>query len=74
MIEIFAGYVASVRDDAWQIDFGSEADFEDWLNQAIERSCFTSNMAPAATDRIITLSTCSYEFSNARFVLLGRIY
>lgn len=74
VIEIFAGYVANVQDDAWQIEFMSDADFEDWLNRAIERSCFTSNMTPAATDRIITLSTCSYEFSNARFVLLGVIH
>lgn len=74
VIEIFAGYVASVQDDAWQTEFGAGADFGDWLNRAIERSCFTSNMTPAATDRIITLSTCSYEFNNARFVLLGRIY
>lgn len=73
VIEIFAGYVASVQDGTWQTEFVSGADFEDWLNQTIERSCFTSNMTPAATDRIITLSTCSYEFNNARFVLLGCI-
>ena len=73
VIEIFAGYVASVEDDAWQVDFGSEDDFEEWIGQSIDRSCFAGSVAPAATDRIITLSTCSYEFNNARFVLLGVI-
>ncbi len=71
VIEIFAGYVANVQDDAWQVDFGSGDDFEDWVRRAIDRSCFTSSITLAVTDRIITLSTCSYEFSNARFVLLG---
>lgn len=35
-----------------------------------EHSCFDSEITPAATDRIVTLSTCSYEFDNARFVLI----
>lgn len=72
-IEIFAGYVASVQDEAWKIAFSSDADITEWLNETEERSCFTSGIAPAVTDRILTLSTCSYEFDNARFVLLGRI-
>ena len=71
VIEIFAGYVASVSDDAWQLSFESEEDFVDWIGRAIDRSCFASGMTPADNDRIITLSTCSYEFDNARFVLLG---
>lgn len=47
--------------------------FETWLEEAKERSCFESEIAPAVTDCVITLSTCSYEFDNARFVLVGRI-
>lgn len=70
-IEIFAGYVASVKEDAWQVGFESDADFEEWLVRAIDRSCFDSGISPVVTDRIVTLSTCSYEFDNARFVLLG---
>jgi sortase B len=45
--------------------------FEAWLEAARSRSCFESDMIPAVTDRIVTLSTCSYEFNNTRFVLLG---
>ena len=70
-IEFFAGYVASVQDKAWELAFPSDPDFTEWLDKTKERSCFTSGITPAVTDRILTLSTCSYEFNNARFVLLG---
>lgn len=43
------------------------------LTAAQERSLFISAINPAECDRIITLSACSYEFYNARFVVLGKI-
>ena len=70
-VEIFAGYVASVSDKAWEITLGLDEEFGDWLEAAEERSCFESEVPFAVTDRIVTLSTCSYEFDNARFILLG---
>lgn len=70
-VEFFAGYVASVEDTAWNVGFASDAEFAAWVETARERSCFESDVAVAVTDRILTLSTCSYEFNNARFVLLG---
>lgn len=72
-IEFFAGYVANVTDSAWKIDFESDEVCEEWMKEAKEKSLFESNISPAVTDRILTLSTCSYEFDNARFVLLGFI-
>ena len=71
-VEFFAGYVAAPRDDAWEIDF-TEAEFEVWLQNAADRSCFTSEIAPNNSDHILTLSTCSYEFDDARFVLVGAL-
>lgn len=72
-IEFFAGYVASVDNLAWKISFESDEEFDVWIKDAKERSWFESTLFPAVTDRILTLSTCSYEFDNARFVLLGII-
>lgn len=72
-IEFFAGYVADVGSDAWELDFTSDEGFGDWLGEALERSVFESRVIPSAADRVVTLSTCSYEFYNARFVLLGRL-
>lgn len=72
-LQFFAGYVANVQEDAWQLGFTLQG-FEDWLAASVEKSCFESSVVPAVTDKIVTLSTCSYEFHNARFVLLGVIY
>lgn len=70
-IEFFAGYVANVKSAAWDLEFESDADFETWIKEAQKQSWFTSPFSPAVTDRILTLSTCSYEFDNARYVLHG---
>nr|WP_297864099.1 class B sortase [uncultured Acetatifactor sp.] len=70
-VEFFAGYVADVEDDAWEIGFVSEEAFSDWIAQSIAKSCISADIVPSPADRILTLSTCSYEFDDARFVLLG---
>ena len=73
-IEFFAGYVAGADDEtAWKVTFATEDEYVDWLNETVGRSWFNSEVIPTAEDRVITLSTCSYEFNNARFVLIGRM-
>jgi len=72
-IEFFAGFVVRSDGIAWDYEFESDEDFEEWLIDIQEMSCFESEIQPEVTDTIITLSTCSYEFSYARFVLLGRL-
>jgi len=72
-VEFFAGYVTGVDGDAWQPDFASSEEFPEWLGNAKEKSLFESETTPTAGDRIVTLSTCSYEFYNARFVVHGTI-
>lgn len=71
VIQFFAGYVANVEDSAWKINFVSDEEFNVWLNNIKDKSSISSNITPTVTDRIITLSTCSYEFKNARYVLHG---
>lgn len=70
-VELFAGYVADVEEDAWQISFASEEAFSDWIDRSMAKSYISTDIVPSTTDKILTLSTCSYEFENARFVLLG---
>lgn len=71
-IHFFSGYVADLGESAWELYF-TDDDYEKWLNEIGEKSCFLSQLTPGAMDRVVTLSTCSYEFDNARFVLHGII-
>ena len=72
-IDFFAGHVANVEENAWQLDFDDAADFDNWIKSLKEVSAFKSDIEPQYGDRIFTLSTCSYEFDDARFVLSGKL-
>lgn len=69
-IHFFSGYVSSTSASAWDVDF-SDVGYEQWLQELQNKSCFVSEFHPTTEDCVITLSTCSYEFNNARFVLHG---
>lgn len=69
-ILFFSGYVTDLSADAWDPYF-TEEEFGLWLDRVLQKSCFRSDVVPAAGDRVVTLSTCTYEFEEARFVLHG---
>lgn len=70
-IRFFAGYITDLNSQAWKLSFGSDGEYALWLEEAIEKSVFTGSITPTPQDRIVTLSACTYEFTDARFVLLG---
>lgn len=70
-VEIFAGYVTNMNTQAWKLEFGSDLEYEAWLQEAVSQSLFHSPVVPTAQDRVVTFSTCTYEYSDARFVLVG---
>ena len=70
-LEFFTGYVAATDENAWDVRFNSEEDFDEWLKYIAEKTMFDTDLQVKSTDRVVTLSTCSYEFSDARFVMTG---
>ena len=69
--EIVSAYIATLADPAWQLEFVDDADALQWLETSMERAPFVSRYKPQLGDQILTLSTCTYEFNDARFVLVG---
>ncbi|MDE5985269.1 MAG: class B sortase [Eubacterium sp.] len=71
-IELFAGFLTTDTSDIYSIK-DSREEFNQYLNEAVSSSVFTSNIEVSPDKNIILLSTCSYETDNSRFVLLGNL-
>ena len=53
-----------------KVDFGNKEEYEAFLNKIKENALFKRDIV-SSEDQIITLSTCSYEFDNARTALFA---
>ena len=71
-IELYAGVVVS-RDSLIYNPNPNEAEFQEFLNYAKENSTFQSGVTIEDDDLFITLSTCSYEYNNARYIVIGKL-
>jgi len=72
-IELFAGFVTSMDSDIYTLTFASEKENQEWLDLAIGQSKFRSNVDVKVGDKILTLSTCTYDYDDARFVVMGKM-
>lgn len=70
--EIFSVYVRNNSTDYLKVDFEGD-EFEEYLNDIQERSMHKSDVEVNTDDKIITFSTCSYEFKNARLVIHAKL-
>ncbi len=51
----------------------SQDRFSVYLNEISQRSLYDTGVDVLPTDKILTLSTCSHEFTEARFVVVARL-
>lgn len=71
-IELMAGYVTPSDSDAYS-EFISHEELYEYIQEAKNKSTFSSPLTCSSKDRIVTLSTCSYEYDTARYVLVGKL-
>ncbi len=71
-VELYAGYITASDADVYALEH-TENNSEAFLRYAAEHSTFRSDIAVTQNDKFITLSTCSYEYENARYVVIGRL-
>ena len=79
--KIFAAMIVNDAEDdtfkytytAYRSTFTSENDFMQWIDHSRQRSLIDTTVDINSNDEIITLSTCCYDYQNARFVVMARL-
>lgn len=67
-IELIAGFVTSPAGEVYDTQLSAEQ-----VRQLCAQSGFKSRTIPQDGDTFIALSTCSYEYEDARYVVIGRV-
>lgn len=70
-IEIFTAFVTDVDSEVWKLTFSTEEEFSKWKSEMAKKSYFKSKVFPQEGEKVVTLSTCSYDFDNAHFIVMG---
>ena len=72
-IELICGTIEDGNRGFMQFDFPDDQSLISYVERFRIRSMFTSEVQLQPDDRIISLCTCSYEWTNARFMIIGRL-
>lgn len=56
----------------YKVSFTNQNEFTDWVYHCKQRSLITTNVDVTANDQVLTMSTCCYDFDNARLVIIAR--
>lgn len=74
LVEVFAGYITDSSDHCYDIAISGEKDMQRFTDAAIQKSYFDARLTiDVQKDHLVTLSTCAYNFDNARCVVIGRL-
>ena len=71
--EVFSVYVKNVSEVNLAIGFANEDEFINYAYNQADESIYKKDVDFSAEDNLITLVTCSYEFTDARTIVFARM-
>lgn len=71
--KVFSVYVTDANDNYIKTNFDNKSEYKEFLDKIKNKSIYKSDINVDENDKIITLSTCSYEFNDARMVIHGKL-
>ena len=74
MLQVFACFVTGGNSDVYAFNFATRDQFQGFIDRMRSRSNFDApDVTVTSSDRIMTLSTCAYDYDDARYVVLCKI-
>ena len=72
-LDIISSFVTESTSFAYQRSFESEADYAAFLEKIKAASDIQSKYEITPQDKLVVLSTCTYEFADARYVVFAKL-
>lgn len=67
--KVFSVYIVSSQETSFMLGSSNNKEYNEYIKTLKEKSLFKNELELKETNNIITLMTCSYEFSDARTVV-----
>ena len=74
IVKIFSCYDSNINSNSWDLEFKTDTDYENWLQDISDKSFWKNDISPNVEDRIVTFSTCNNNSWDNRFVVHGILY
>ena len=68
-LDVISGYIGKAEAEVYTI-FKNQDELDSYLSFASVYSDFTPNQVPEEINKVVVLSTCSYEYDDARYVVV----
>lgn len=69
-LQIVSAFITPATSEAYTYSFNNIADKQAFLNYAVKNSKISTGVTATTDDKIITLSTCAYDYDEARYVVI----
>ena len=71
--QAFCGLVLNADEPFMQLQFEDDEEFMNYINEFAPHSTFSSNVTMTKDDHMVTLVTCTDDFTNARYALFCKL-
>lgn len=72
-LQIFAVVTIPADSDLYRFSFSSDSEKQSYLDQVLSKSEVDMGVSVSPDDRVVMLSTCTYEYDDARLVVYGKL-
>lgn len=73
IVEVLGAYILDATQESFPLCFADITEAGNYVEMVKKRSAVAVDAEIEAGDRLVTLCTCTYEYSNARLAVVGRL-